>query len=529
MPLSIPQVRTLVLSQLRLDLRHPRTGERRSSRALLTPLSYAFSSLILVLALADRGASAAEVLFAGSSFAAILAAFAIAGSYDELMGRPRDHAHVLTLPASEQTLYAARLLNVLIFGLVVALSAALPLGGLALLHHGTAGAVVVSAAVIGTMLVVMLSVLAAIWLITLAAPLKVQRPALAGARALLVAALVIGYQLVATQPAIVVEARWWIGFWVMEAGLAPSAASVAPFGALGLALLLLFGLAFPSRYLLLLERTAASEALRGSGRRRLAAPTRLESLGRLPAEVRAGFGLAAAAIRSDRLVRGRLWPAVLLAGLFGLFGWWSGGLGSLLEHGVAGIFTEASLKMHLSVLTVLLFASQSAIQALQVSDRSEAGWTFAVLPARNGRALQLGAQRALLWRVLLPLHAVLALLLSVSMPPAHALLHAAFWFAGCALMTRLYALSRREPPLTKRSDQFSAGERFVPLLLAVPAAISLLILQGLTFSLPASALLLVVGLLVVHSALGQLVDAPRQAPSHPALEPAPAPVRRHPG
>jgi hypothetical protein len=183
--------------------------------------------------------------------------------------------------------------------------------------------------------------------------------------------------------------------------------------------------------------------------------------------------------------------------------------------------------MHLSVLTILLFAAQAAMQGMQISDQPEASWAFEVLPVRSFRALQIGAQQALLFRVLLPLFAILTFLLTLSMPVLHAFLHTGFWFAGCALLTRIFAVTRRQPPFVRQSDKFSAGERFVPLLLAVPAAILLLIVQGLTFVDPLSATLLIVGMLVLHSGIGQFAQIynPRPAPSPlatvPALERAP--------
>jgi hypothetical protein len=158
--------------------------------------------------------------------------------------------------------------------------------------------------------------------------------------------------------------------------------------------------------------------------------------------------------------------------------------------------------MHLSVLTILLFVAQSAAQAVQVSDHAEGAWLFDTVPIQSVRALQIGAQQALLVRVLLPLHAALAGLLALSMPLGHALLHAAFWLAGCALMTRAYALTRRTPPLSRRSDRFSAGERFLPLLLSIPFALALLLLQSVSFTQPLSAALAIAGLFLLHAGLG---------------------------
>ena len=221
-------------------------------------------------------------------------------------------------------------------------------------------------------------------------------------------------------------------------------------------------------------------------------------------ETRAAFGFAVAALRGDRLVRGRTWPAALLAFVFAAFGWWTGGLGDLFHFGVENVLMEPAIQMHLSVLVILLFSAQSMMQALQFSENDEAAWVFGSLPLRSGRLLQLGVQQALVFRVLLPLHGALVLLLSLSMPPGHALLHAGYWLVACALITRVQALSRSKPPFSRRSDRFSMSERFIPLVLAVPTALGFLLLQVLAFVHPLSATLMIAGLVLFHAGLGHL-------------------------
>jgi hypothetical protein len=523
--LNLHQTRALVASQLRLDLRHPKSGATQTSRAVLTVSSYFFSSLVLALSLAERGAGLPELLFAGLSFSAVLAAFGVAGSYDDLMGRPRDHARMLTYPVSETTLYVARLVNVGIFGVMMSVSAALPLAGAAWLMHGAPAGLMAGAALTAMMLGVTFAVLGCVWLLTLAAPLRIQKAALSATRAALIGALVLGYQWVATQPSLVAEAPWWPAHWMTTAVLGGSPAGWMALAGAAALLALAYGALFPRFYVRVLQRTAAAEALRQPGGRARHAPNALERLAVAGAEARAAFGMAVAALRGDRLVRGRVWPAALLALVFAAFGWWADGLGDLFVYGAHNVLLEPAIQMHLSVLTILLFAAQAAMQGMQVSDNPEASWSFDVLPVRSGRMLQVGAQQAVLFRVLVPLHVVLAVMLAFSMPITHALLHAAFWLAGCALITRLQAVSRNRVPLSQRSDRFSAGERFVPLLLAIPMALVMLILQGLTFTDPAGATLLVVGLFVVHAALARLA-AGRVASGVPAAAAPPVALER---
>lgn len=506
MTINWNQVRALVGAQLRLDLRHPKTGVLRTSRALLTVVSYGLSSFILALSLQDVAASTETVLFVGLSFAYVLAAFAVVGTYDDLMGRPADHAWALTLPASETTHYVARLLNVGILVAIMSVSTALPLAGLVGTASGIAEAFAVGGLLVGGMLGVTLAALAVIWGLTLALHHRVLKPVLATVRALLVGVLVLGYQWVGTQPQLTSDALWWPPRWVLNGLWLADGVNGATLwlAALGLGLAACFGLVFPRRYFVLLQRTADGEQAQSGPRAAALAPNRLERLIVLAPEARAAFGFTVAALRGDRLVRGRVWPAALLAFVFAAFGWWSGGLGDLFVYGAQNVLVNQAVQMHLSILVVLLFSVQTLVQSVQFSAHENAAWLFDILPMRSGRVLQVGAQSALLFRVLLPLHLGLGLLLSLSMPLGHAALHAGFWLALCALATRIQALSHRRPPFSRRPDRFSMAERFVPLLLAIPAALLGLLLQVVAFASVPSAVLTLTGLALLHSALGQL-------------------------
>ncbi len=519
MTADLPQLRALISAQLRLDLRHPKSGAPQTSRLVLTVVSYAFSSLVLALSLAERGATPAEFLFAGLSFSAVLAAFGVAGSYDDLMGRPREHVISLTFPISEGTLYMARLANVGIFGVIMCASGAVPLALTAWFMGGSAWGLMLGTTLFAAMMGMTYLVLAAVWILTLAVPARTLKTMLSVTRAMLVGGLVLGYQWVATQSTLIIEAMWWPPYWVMAAW-GGSFTAIAFILAAGLAIVLAFGVIFPNRYVAILLRSAEAESAQDSVRRRWAPAFMERGLSRDPLS-RAGFGLAVAALRGDRVVRGRAWPAALLAMVFAGFAWWADGLGDIFVHGAENVLFDPAIQMHLSVLTILLFAAQAATQGLQVSDTPEAGWAFDILPIREHRALQIGAQQALLMRVLLPVHLVLFVLLATTMPLLHAGLHVAFWFAGCAVLTRLQVAFRKRAPLTRRSDRFSAGERFLPLLIAAPMALLLLILQSLTFTEPLSAALLVTGLLLLHSALGAPVRG-SLGPSESMLRPAPA-------
>ena len=516
------QVRALVGAQLRLDLRHPKTGALRTSRALLTVVSYGLSSFILALSLRPHAADTETVLFVGLSFACVLAAFAVVGTYDELMGRPADHAWALTLPASEATHYVARLVNIGLLVAVMSVSTALPLAWLAGTASGIGTALAVGGLIVGTVFGVTLVVLAVIWGLTLGLSHRVLKPVLTAVRAGLVGALVLGYQWVGTQPQLTSDAPWWPPRWIID-GLwlteGPDGATLG-LAALTVGLALGFGFGFPRRYFTLLQRMADGEQAESAPSASGLAPNRLERfLVRIP-ESRAAFGFTVAALRSDALVRGRVWPAALLAFVFAAFGWWTGGLGDLFVYGAENVLVDPAVQMHLSVLVVLLFSAQTLVQSVQFSAHERAAWLFDTLPMRSGRGLQIGAQTALLFRVLVPLHLALGLGLSLSMPIGHAALHAGFWLALCALVTRAQALFYRHPPFSRRSDRFSMAERFVPLLIAVPASLLGLLLQTVAFASVPSAMLMLLGIGLLHSVLGQ-VPMRRAAPALPSWDPSP--------
>ena len=520
------QVRTLVGAQSRLDLRHPKTGKLRTSRVMLTVVSYLFSSIILALSLRNQADDTEVVLFVGLSFAVVLSAFAIVGSYDDLMGRPKDHNWALTLPASEPTHYVARLMNIVAFVLVMCISTALPLVWLIWRASGVAKAIAAGTLLVYGMFGVTFVVLAAIWGLTLLLPYRIFKPAIAAARAFLVGALVLGYQWIATQPNLTTDAFWWPPQWLIEGLWSAQSINGATMliVMIGVTLAFLYGAYFYRHYFTLLGRIAAGEN-EESGRKHLSvAPNGWErSFVRAP-ETRAAFGFAVAALRGDRLVRGRTWPAALLAFVFAAFGWWSGGLGDMFVHGVENILFEPEIQMHLSVLVILLFSAQTMMQAIQFSDNDEASWVFQSLPLRSGRPLQLGVQQALLFRILLPLHIALTLLLTLEMPLGHAVLHAGYWFVACALITRVQALSRKKPPFSRRSDRFSMSERFIPLILALPTALAFLLLQMLAFVSPFGAVTMIAGLALFHVALGHLPSLQPLPPLAGWQQPSPVPA-----
>ena len=466
----------------------------------MTAVAYGVSGTILAVSL---GRSApAEALFVAASFGFVLAAFGVVGSYDDLMGRPKDNAWLTTLPASERQHYAARLAGIAGYVLLMAVCVAVPVGvRVGLTAGGGAGAGVGALAAAGIVWT-SAAALAVLWSLTLGLPQRLFRPAVAVARTLLVAALVIGYQWIGSGIA-APDAPWWPAAWLADALGGRLTPGLVALGASAGVLAVAFGFVFPTRYFRLLARLGAGERETETVRRtrRLTAVER--ALARSGPE-RAAYGFAVAAFTDDRLVRGRLWPAALLPVGFVAFGWVAGGLGSLFVYGPENVLAYPETQLHLSVIVVLLFCAQSLVQTLQFSDHAQAAWVFGTLPESDPRGLQTGAQQALAVRVLAPLHVGLAAVLALQMPALDALVHALYWFAVTVVVTRLYALAQRTAPFSRRSDAFSAGARFGPLLVSVPAGVLVLLLQMATFTSRPTAVLASLGLLVASDAVGRL-------------------------
>ncbi len=502
-------VRTLAAAQLRADLRHARSGKRGAGRLATTVIAYGFSGLVLALSLGDAPASSA--MFVGGSFAIVLAAFGVVGSYDELMGRPRDNAWLATLPATERQHYAARLAGIGVYVALMAVGIATPVAIGTGLAQGPALGTLVGLGIVGATAWTALVVLATLWGLTLALPVTALRTALSVARTALIGALVLGFQFVGSSEE-ALAAPWWPGAWLADAldgrptwGLAVLVGSLVAFA-------VAFTAVFPARYFRVLRRLA--DGLRSEGRRsrigrQMTAPERWAVR---RGAVRAAYGFASAAFADDRLVRGRLWPAALLPAGFVAFGWFNDGLHSLvgagvygLGAGVLGVLQNPQTQFHLSVLVVLLFCVQTLVQTLQTSDHAAASWVFGTLPDARPRVIQLGAQKALAWRVLFPLHVGIAVLLTLMMPAADGVLHAAFWFASAVLAARVTALTYGAPPFSRPGDKFDAASRFLPLLVSIPAAIGLLVLQVWAFTDVGRSIGVTAAMLAASALLGEAV------------------------
>lgn len=503
-------IRTLAAAQLRADLRNPSTGRRAGGRIVMTFVAYAISGGVLALALGDVPPQ--QMLFVAGSFGMLLAAFGVVGSYDDLMGRPKDNAWLATLPATEAQHYAARLLGIAAYVALMALGVALPVGVRAAWSSGPLAGVLLGLIIGAGMVWTSALCVASLWGVTLSVPSRVLRPALSALRTLLVGALFIGYQWIGTEPE-AEHAPWWPGAWLADALAGRPSTGLLGLVLSGGALLVALGAVFPRRYFRLLDRLAHGVhevERRGRAGRRLG---RAEQALLPPGPARGAYGFAVAAMHDDRLVAGRLWPAALLPVGFVLFGWLSGGLVSLFDHSAAAVFTEPATALHVSVLVVLLFCAQTLVQTLQHSDHAAAAWIFQTLPAVRPRALQVGAQTALAVRVLLPMHVVMAALLVPQMPPADAFLHALFWLAVTVVATRLFALAYRTPPFSRHGERFGAGARLLPLFVSVPGALLALGVQTFAFTTRPRALAVSLALLLAVDLTGRWTTRRRTRPS----------------
>ena len=494
-------VRTLASAQFRSDLRNASTGRPGGGRIATTAAAYGFSGLLLAISLG--GATPSEALFVAGSFGFVLAAFGVVGSYDELMGRPKDNAWLTTLPATEGQHYAARLVGIGGFVGLMAVMVALPVAVRVALSSGPSNGALVGALVAAGVVWTSAASLAALWALTLTLPQRLLRPAIGVTRAVLVASLVIGFQWIQSgvQAA---AAPWWPGAWLADVLDGRPTVGLGVFLVSLVGLTVAFAAVFPRRYFALLARLGAGERASETERRsrRLTAVER--ALVRSGPE-RAAYGFAVSAFTDDRIVRGRLWPAALLPLGFVAFGWIAGGLGSLFVYGPESVLQSSETQFHLSVLVVLLFCAQSLVQTLQFSDHARAAWVFGTLPEANPRGLQAGAQQALVVRVLAPLSVGLAVVLAFQMSALDAAIHALYWLAVCTVATRAVALAYRRPPFSRHSDAFSAGARFWPLVVSIPAGALAMLVQVGAFTSRPRAVAVSLGIIVASDLIGRLV------------------------
>ena len=212
-----------------------------------------------------------------ASFGVVLAAFGVVGSYDELMGRPKENAWLSTLPASERQHYAARLLGIAAYVGLMAVSVAVPVAVRTGLAHGVASGLQVGGLVAAGVVWTAGLSLAVLWAISLALSPRIARPTLSVARTVLIATLVLGYQWIGAEPE-AAAAPWWPAAWLADAMVGRSTLGLALLvGAVGV-LVVSFSVVFPRRYFHLLDRIAdgtrwAEES--GHGQNTLTWPERL--------------------------------------------------------------------------------------------------------------------------------------------------------------------------------------------------------------------------------------------------------------
>ena len=254
---------TLFQAQLRQDLRHPKTGKIQTSRLVMTFVSYGFSGL--VLAFAVGAAQPGVAAFVGVSFGVVLAAFGIAGSYDDLMGRPKDHTWLRTLPVSDEAHYAARVASIGVLIGLMGVSLALPLLVRVGVLHGWMSGLAVFAIVSAGTVHAAAAVLAVLWAATLALPTRALRPVLLALRGVLVATLVLAYQLItmtdAARRVTGFEAPWWPGAWFADLAEGRLGLGLVALALSWTAIGLLFAGFFPPRYGRILQRLARAETL----------------------------------------------------------------------------------------------------------------------------------------------------------------------------------------------------------------------------------------------------------------------------
>jgi len=172
-------------------------------------------------------------------------------------------------------------------------------------------------------------------------------------------------------------------------------------------------------------------------------------------EERAGYQLAAIAMRRDRKLRGRVYPAFGLPIAIIIFGYATGNLGDPF----APIDVEG-FRAHQLIGAYCIFITIFFATAIVQSDQWKASWIFYAAPVRRLGDLLVGARKLIIWRYLLPFYALLLVVLSFAMPPAHAALYMLIITLLALTAFALLSITAPAPPLSQAVERTRQARQF---------------------------------------------------------------------
>jgi hypothetical protein len=476
------QVGILLRTALRMDFRY-RSARQAGSGTLRPFLMGLGTSLFLGISLAAHvlGEDLPPALQATIAYgvAGLLLVLHLLTEYQEILVPPGDGDILYWRPIASRTLYAARVLHVLVYVTILAGAILLPASlGLTWRHEGRALAVF-AAFIAGGLLNALFATGSVLFLhAVLLRRLAPERfhDALGSAQIVLVLVLVVGFQLL--QPdtmrlgsgstgagpgwLLVMPATWFAAL----PHLAAEGWSVAPGLRLAGALAVLAAVAlYGARQLAPTYQTSA-EAVRVASTaepRRRRAPDFTERLARRCVARRplrlAGFDLCLALLRGDRRVRLQLMPVIVLPVGFTLAGLMLGrgadpyaepvaALGDL-GASAAGLDTRARVLLFWGVYSsaMMIFAVS---RGLQRCHDWRAGWVFHAAPVERIDELQRGVAWAAFYGLLLPVQGALAAVLAVIWrDPLHVAAHLAAPAALAYLFLGFLHLGDQAPPFSR--------------------------------------------------------------------------------
>lgn len=172
-------------------------------------------------------------------------------------------------------------------------------------------------------------------------------------------------------------------------------------------------------------------------------------------EERAGYQLAAIAMRRDRKLRGRVYPAFGLPIAIVIFGYLTGNLVDPFA-----IVDVEGFRPHQLIGAYCIFITIFFATAIVQSEQWKASWIFYAAPVRRRGDLLVGARKLIIWRYLLPFYALLLAVLSFAMPLQHAALYMFIITLLALTAFSLLSITAAHPPLSQAIERTRQARQF---------------------------------------------------------------------
>lgn len=505
------QFSALLVASIKLDLRSSRSklGRRRISPYAIAIVTFVVMGVFLAVALLSKSDAFVYSLFTLSA-AMFMTSLTVIMEYGTVVVSPDDFDIVAHRPVSSRTYFLAKVGNVLVYVTVTAAALAGPAAILGGPRFGGAafGAAYMLAAIVACGATAAFAIL--IYSIALKA-VGYERftSAITYVHAVATVALTLGYvflpRMLAGDASMLSLERgnwvflappaWFAGAIELMSGphgrqdvfLALAAAGSA--AALGVAAAGTISLEYSRR---IAELASTAEQPRRSGARRRVSDA-LARVGGLVCRSdgeRAGFDLMALAMRRDKKLRARIYPAFGLPIAAYLYG--------LLTGDLRRPFIAPDPRSPIAIREILafysVFLSFFFASAMSQSEQWKASWIFYTAPLPDRGQLVTGARKLVFFGYIVPFFVVLFVLLAFAMRPSDAAAFALIVFLVARLAFALLSFAVMVPPLSQPPEKTRQARQLAIVMLLGGAMAVLIAVQRSVAEAPGSVILVIAGL-----------------------------------